>query len=361
MHIMLASAHPYIPEIAGGAQSNMHEVALALRDSGLQVSVCAGLIASGRTGLIARFKLKVMRQHYVIDRWLGYDIYRAWFPWLVAREIAKAARPDVVIVQSGFPARMASAFTRLKIPVVVHFHNVEMEDLEEMNDEIADYFIANSAFTADFIKKTFQICAEPVLPSFFPEKYRVENVGQHVTFINPHPKKGVRLMLEIVGAMPEVTFLFVRAWSLSAEDEAVLAAATARFDNLTVHDAVEDMRMIYGQTRLLVMPSQWQEAWGRVATEAQFSGIPVVGSQRGGIPESIGPGGVLLPADAPVAEWVQTLLRLLHDKEAYAELSEAAVQYSKRAEIRIESQVAAIIRICQEAIAIAQARAATGN
>src|SRR3546814_9881685 len=43
-----------------------------------------------------------------------------------------------------------------------------------------------------------------------------------------------------------------------------------------------DMREVYRRTHTLLVPSQWEEAWGRVATEAQFSGIPVLASDRGG-------------------------------------------------------------------------------
>jgi glycosyltransferase involved in cell wall biosynthesis len=40
---------------------------------------------------------------------------------------------------------------------------------------------------------------------------------------------------------------------------------------------------------MLVVPSLWQEAMGRVVLEAFAYGIPVAGANRGGIPELIGP------------------------------------------------------------------------
>jgi glycosyltransferase involved in cell wall biosynthesis len=52
---------------------------------------------------------------------------------------------------------------------------------------------------------------------------------------------------------------------------------------------------------VLVVPSVWQEPFGRVVPEAFSSGVPVVGSDAGGIPESIGPGGpgfLFPPGDA---------------------------------------------------------------
>jgi glycosyltransferase involved in cell wall biosynthesis len=75
--------------------------------------------------------------------------------------------------------------------------------------------------------------------------------------------------------------------------------------NVTLHPPTRDMRPLYARARLLLAPSQWEEAWGRVATEAQVSGIPVLASNRGGLPEAVGNGGILLPADAPGNEWAR--------------------------------------------------------
>ena len=59
----------------------------------------------------------------------------------------------------------------------------------------------------------------------------------------------------------------------------------------------------YAQARILLVPSVWEEAWGRVVTEAQLSGIPVLASAIGGLPESVGPGGILVPPGSDVEVW----------------------------------------------------------
>ncbi|MFH0816519.1 MAG: glycosyltransferase [Methanobacteriota archaeon] len=45
---------------------------------------------------------------------------------------------------------------------------------------------------------------------------------------------------------------------------------------------------------VLVLPSR-NEGWGCVVVEAQACGVPVVGSDRGGIPEAVGEGGIIVP------------------------------------------------------------------
>jgi len=48
------------------------------------------------------------------------------------------------------------------------------------------------------------------------------------------------------------------------------------------------MRAAYGRSRLLLAPSRWVESWGRVASEAQISGLPVIATKSGGLPEAVG-------------------------------------------------------------------------
>ena len=96
--------------------------------------------------------------------------------------------------------------------------------------------------------------------------------------------------------------------------------------NVTLLSPQKDMREIYGKCRLLLVPSVWEEAYGRVATEAQVSGIPVIASTRGGLPEAVGSGGILLDPAGPIEPWVNSVRKLWSDKTYYKELS--AVRFS---------------------------------
>ncbi|TGV54195.1 glycosyltransferase, partial [Mesorhizobium sp. M2D.F.Ca.ET.160.01.1.1] len=98
-------------------------------------------------------------------------------------------------------------------------------------------------------------------------------------------------------------FLFVESWKLDDDHRARVEKTIAPFSNIKLENRTNDMKTVYGRTRILLAPSKWEEAWGRVASEAHCSGIPVVGSRRGGLPEAIGPGGVVLDYDATVGEW----------------------------------------------------------
>ncbi len=63
----------------------------------------------------------------------------------------------------------------------------------------------------------------------------------------------------------------------------------------------------------LLVPS-WHEGFGRAALEGLASGIPVIASRRGALPEVIGDAGVLLEPEDREA-WLATLMRILTDRD----------------------------------------------
>jgi glycosyltransferase involved in cell wall biosynthesis len=78
-------------------------------------------------------------------------------------------------------------------------------------------------------------------------------------------------------------------------------------------------------------------------SEAQISGIPALAARRGGLPESVGEGGLLVDADADLAGWERAFERLWDDPREYAARSAAARVHAARAEIQPEAVIAAFL------------------
>ncbi len=144
----------------------------------------------------------------------------------------------------------------------------------------------------------------------------------------------------------------------------------ARLPNLTIRPNTTDPRTFYAETRLLLMPSLWNESFGLVAAEAMLNGIPVLASNRGALPETIGgtqprdpltgneithphpnplpggegtSGGFLfdipakytpetrdLPTAAEVESWIETIIRLWDDAAEYERCSRAAREHARQ-------------------------------
>ncbi|WP_435169058.1 glycosyltransferase [Falsirhodobacter sp. 1013] len=346
MRILIGSAHPYLPQLLGGAQSSTHELALAFRQRGHDVCVVSGLAGHGWFGFRRRVELKLRRRRWVRDEQLGYPVCRAWFASDVVADVARDFRADVAMFQSGFPVQMARAMAGTDIPSVIYLHNVETDDLGGRLSELNGIaFIANSRFTAESFRRSDGISADVIYPMVEADRYRTSSSRKNVTFINPHPHKGVDIALKVAEACPDIPFVFVKAWTLSPKDEDSLEQHAARLSNLSIRPPTRDMQSVYGKARILLAPSRWEEAFGRVAAEAHLSGIPVVGSDRGGLPEAIGPGGSVHSLDAPMEEWVEAVRALWSDEAHYQAVSAAALQYSQRDDMRPERQIDRIVKI----------------
>jgi glycosyltransferase involved in cell wall biosynthesis len=329
--ILLTTAHPFLPELAGGMQMCGDTLARQMATRGHEVAISAGLAAKGWSGMNARLRLKLSRQNVISDHHLGYRIWRSWFPWENAAHVAAQYRPDVIVVMAGKPVKIAAAFQETGIPLIMWLQNVEFNDhFGEFSELGQPNCVANSRFTADTYQRHFGVAPVVIHPIVKAENYATPAQGDMVTLVNPHPHKGLAVALEMARRCPDIPFLFVQTWDLNAEDQANLDRNLAELPNITLHPPVQDMRQIYSRTKILLAPSRWQEGYGRVATEAQFSGIPVIASTQGGLPEAVGPGGMLLPADAPADDWVAALRRLWDDQAIYQQASAAARAHSKR-------------------------------
>ena len=346
MRILFGSAHPYLPQMTGGAQRSTHELVRRMRARGHAVAVLAGLTGAGRLGLASRVRLKLSRRGFVRDEGLGYPVYRAWFAAEAAEAVARDFGAEVAVFQSRLPVTLARAVDRERVRTFIYLRNVEAHDLGGAPGALTRTgFIANSRFTAARFADTDGLRADVVLPMIDPAAYRVEPRRRNVLFVNPHPDKGLAVALAVAARCPDIPFRFQRAWGLDAPEEAALRAGLAGLANVTLHDPVDDMRPVYRDAAIVLAPSRWEEAFGRIAAEAHVSGIPVIGSDRGGLPEAIGPGGAIVPADAPVETWVDTVRGLWDDPAAWRRASEAALRHAARPEMDADAQVDRLLAI----------------
>jgi len=338
MRVLLATRHAYFPQRHGGSETSTHATALALRSRGLHVAVLAGLSPNGWTGISTRIKRKLFPQRpSPRGVSLGYRVYRARDAVRELPLVARHFKPDIVVVQAGHPLLLAAGCIQLDIPVVVHLHDVQFERLggDPLELAVPTYF-ANSRFTAARFAAAYRIEPQVIANFFDAAAYRVEGPGQKVTFINPVPDKGCELAFRLAERHPEIPFLFVQGWPLRREIRDQLMDRAQAAGNIEWRPPTRDMKTVYADTRILIVPSQWEEAWGRVASEAQISGIPVLASDRGGLPEAVGPGGLLLPHD-DVETWAQSLRRIWYDPACWQQYSQAARLYAARAELAPEN------------------------
>jgi glycosyltransferase involved in cell wall biosynthesis len=214
------------------------------------------------------------------------------------------------------------------IVVVFHLHNFGYNSARAFDDVKA--IIVPSEYSRRFHASRLGLGGTVI-----PNPIRLDQVvaerpdPKYVTFINPQPEKGVtivaRIALELGIRRPDIPLLLVEGRGTS-DTLARLPVDLSSLTNLNRMANTPDPRDFYRVSRVVLMPSLWRESLGRVAVEAMANGIPVLASDRGALPETLGDAGFVftiperctpssgvVPTAHEVAPWVAAIERIWDD------------------------------------------------
>ena len=336
--VLVVTDRLFLPDRIGGRESSVHDLACLLQKTGHRVAVLARSRSAGPLimgggpvpGRLARLSVRSVaeRVRFLVHRfqWRApYPVIRTGDVLSQMNRLLEHGSYDRAIINVHWPHQVLDVMGSQADRYIVYIRDVE--ELEGMNpDSFPPHVavVANSEFCA---REAAQRIGRPV-PVIEPyverDNYRTVPAGRYVTYVNLVEVKGLDLAYEIALACPDIPFLFLEGWPLSHRLVEKLGQMRARAANITWHRRVLDMRPIYKQTRLLLVPSQWKEAWGRVVVEAQFSGIPAIASDVGGLAQNVSDAGRILDADAPAEAWAEAVRSIWFDDAAYARASERA-------------------------------------
>ncbi len=98
-------------------------------------------------------------------------------------------------------------------------------------------------------------------------------------------KKGVRILCDVAQSLSQINFVFV---GTGPEDE-YLKKEEKENGNIKFVGPIKNTLLYkyYNSADIFCIPSQYEEGFGRVVMEAVACGLPVVGSNKGGIPEAL--------------------------------------------------------------------------
>jgi glycosyltransferase involved in cell wall biosynthesis len=315
LRILFASSRAQYPESIGGAPQTTHFLCDALSQAGHVVGVLSG--TAGRTLCPP-------------DITLSYKVFRSERPIDDVGTAIEAFRPDLAVVSTGDPLPLAARFRAFGIPAALYARDATFDryggDLKTA--PLAGICAVSQALAGLISRKFYRPVT--VIPAIIPhERYFVFETGDCVTFINPVPKKGVEIAFSLAENNPDIQFLFTECWPLGRARRVQLMKRAYRSGNIKWAQQMLDTRKIYAQTRLLLVPSQCFDGAPRVIREAQISGIPVLGSNIGGIPESIGDGGMTVTPDN-LSEWQDKLRLFCGDKARLEDFKIKAMRHAAR-------------------------------
>lgn len=166
-----------------------------------------------------------------------------------------------------------------------------------------------------------QLGVDPPAPrSGEPRHMVIGYVGRLVS------QKGLFVLLEAVARLTEdVRVMVVGNGPLKVKllEKVRALALDGRFE---LHEGVShhDVPRYLERMTVMVLPSlttpTWKEQFGHVLIEAMASGVPVIGSDSGAIPEVIGDAGLVVP-EGDVGALAETLRRLASTPKLRAEIA----------------------------------------
>jgi len=316
-------------------------------------------------------------------------------------------RPDVLLTYGGHP--VAQAMMRLarqrRIAVGFVLHNQAYDNVRVF--EYVDHLIVPSQFAREHYRRSLRLECQVLANAVDWGRVGVRGLGlgvshgaeaveesnssanpqpltpnpcAFVTFVNPQPAKGLywfaRIAEQIARRRPDIPILVVESRGLASWlEQSNLDLSWA--DNLHAMANTPDPRDFYRVTKLLLMPSLVAESFGLSAAEAMTNGIPVLASNRGALPETLGVRGwglgvgeegsrvwgselawrhvrgetieqcesgsfvidiperytpevTVVPTAQEVEPWVETIIRLWDDEKCYRECSAKARAHAQQ-------------------------------
>lgn len=175
---------------------------------------------------------KLIKWIYVIIEYPAFFVYK--------RDLKKAILKSEVISNSNFMAE-------------------KLMQLYNKNSSVEYPFIDEERLKNDFKKL----------------KKKIKNKG--IVFIGDSPIKGIEIAKEIASLMPRSDFYFFSR----------LINTTKKINNITWMAWEKNEVDIYKFAKVVIVPSICEEGYGRVSREAFLLNIPVLVSNRGGLPETV--------------------------------------------------------------------------
>jgi glycosyltransferase involved in cell wall biosynthesis len=164
--------------------------------------------------------------------------------------------------------------------------------------------------------------------------------------------KGVAFVLECLANLPPHVEFEVDVIG-TGDAEEPLRQTYLRDGRFHFHGLCNRQEVVrqYQRASVLLVPSIWFEPAGLVIYQAQVAGLPVVGSDSGGIPELLAgrDDSLVLPA-GDHSKWTSSLRALIEDAGMRKQMTEAAMKHASEYQDAIDTGAARVVDFCQSLI-----------
>ena len=261
------------------------------------------------------------------------------------RELLDEFMPEQVIACNGHPmifsaladARQRGMTTAYAVRGFGYYHPRFFTDV--------DHVFTCSQFLSDVYRAKLGLVSTPLEPPIdWSTVVAPADSRAFVTFVHPSPHKGLFLFARLADMLgsrrPDIPLLVVQSGHTAGALNAIRGIDFSRYPQIMAAPAVATPAEYFALTRLLLVPSVWDEPFGRVAAEALINGVPPLVSDRGALPDVVagdaasgGAGRVLpvprwmtaettrLPGESELRPWYDAIRSLWDDPAAYESIA----------------------------------------
>jgi glycosyltransferase involved in cell wall biosynthesis len=257
-------------------------------------------------------------------------------------QLLDSFRPDQVLSYGGHPALPAALEIAHARGVTTTFtlRNHGYDDRRWFTS--VDRVLTPSAWLARRYASKIGLHASALpSPILWSDVQGPEDSRGFLTFVNPALHKGAaffaRLADRLGQARPDIPILIVQSNTDATALAQVRGVELTRYKQIVTGPPIARVSDLFALTRILLVPSLFEEPFGRVAAEAMINGIPAIVSNRGGLPDTVEDGAIVcsvpdwmgtherrLPEASEVEPWFEAVTRLWDDAAEYNRLATAA-------------------------------------
>lgn len=222
---------------------------------------------------------------------------------------------DVVIGQLIGLTYAQNKCVQHKKPLIFIAHNNSTQYSIKWLDQPMCHVVYNSYQLRDDLFKAFGHFNGTVLHPLLPVLKR-STKGKYITLVNCNANKGGQILIELAKRLPQYQFMGVEG----GYDQQI----KEDLPNLKYLPNGSDMAKVYAQTKILIVPSQF-ESFSQAALEAMVAGIPVLASPTTGLKENLSGAGIFIDRGA-IEKYEQMIVSLMSSPAAWQKQSDIIIE-----------------------------------
>jgi glycosyltransferase involved in cell wall biosynthesis len=267
--------------------------------------------------------------------------------------------PDVLIAANGHPMIFEAMHDARRRGITTAFAVRGFGYYERSYFDAVDHVFTCSRYLSNVYRERIGLFSTPLEPPLdWSSVVAPIDSRAFVTFVNPAPHKGLFLFARLADMLgsrrPDIPVLVVQSGQSGGSLNNLPGIDFSRYPQIMAAPPVPAPRDYFALTRVLLVPSVWEEPFGRVAAEAMVNGIPPVVSDRGALPDVVegdathGGGGMVrpiptwmtpdstrIPTEQELDSWFDAVCGLWDDRALYESVGArgreiAEMRYSER-------------------------------